>query len=263
MRLSLSKSIKGILIDIDGTIIHKGKPIEGAIETLNFLKKNKIKILYLTNTDSKTPQSVAENLRNFGFNIEEKEIFSPIIALKNFLLTQKDKKIYLISNKEIREEFRQFKLVNSTENPDFVVIGDFRDDWNVEYLNEAFKCVLNGAKLLGTQGNMFFLNSMGEPTLDTGAFVKLISDAANAHSEIFGKPSENFFLKALKLLNLDKSEVLVIGDDIYSDILGAQKVGIDAFLVRTGKGSIIKEDELKKIKPIKIIDSINNILEFL
>ena len=76
---TLQKNVKGVLSDIDGTLIFKGIPTPGAIETVYELKKRK-KVLFLTNTDSKTPDSVHKKLQNLGFQIKKNEVFTPIIG---------------------------------------------------------------------------------------------------------------------------------------------------------------------------------------
>ena len=46
-----------------------------------------------------------------------------------------------------------------------------------------------------------------------------------------GKPRSNPFLKVIKLFNYDLSEVVIIGDQLYKDILGGNKAGIKTILV--------------------------------
>jgi len=256
------KNIKGILSDIDGTLYFKGSPIPGAIETLSTLQRKGIKLLLLTNTDSRTPKSICKNLLEFGFNVREDELFTPITALKKFLSVHREKKIFLISTKEIEDEFSEFSSVQGDEIPDYVIVADFRDNWDVYRLNRAFKHILKGAELFGTQGNRYFLDSEGEPVIDTGSFVKMLADAANIPYKIFGKPSKEFFKQALNKLNLTSSDCIVVGDDFESDIQGANNVGIKSILVRTGKGVHYK-GSTKKAKPFLIIDSFKSILDYL
>lgn len=45
------------------------------------------------------------------------------------------------------------------------------------------------------------------------------------------KPLKRGFRKAVKMLGLDKSEVVVIGDQLLTDILGGNRAGIDTILV--------------------------------
>ena len=46
------------------------------------------------------------------------------------------------------------------------------------------------------------------------------------------KPKKSNYLKALKMLNLNKNEVVFIGDQIFTDILGANRSGIPNILVK-------------------------------
>jgi len=53
-----------------------------------------------------------------------------------------------------------------------------------------------------------------------------------------GKPSKQFFhlaLSALEMEDAEASQVLMVGDDIKDDVLGAQDAGLVGALVQTGK----------------------------
>lgn len=251
--------IKGILVDIDGTLSFKGVPTPKAIDTVSILKKRK-KLLFLTNTDSKTPDSVYKKLLKLGFSIQKDEIFTPIIALQNFLKKRKNKKIFLVATNEIEKEFEDFLQVSRKEIPDYVIISDFSDNWDVNRLNRAFRYLLKGAKLFGTQGNRYCLDEKGQPAIDTGSFVQILGQAAKIPYKTFGKPSKDFFYQALDKINLKPEECFVVGDDLESDIKGAINAGIRAVLVKTGKASNYKDFE-EKSKSFLIIKNFNSILK--
>ncbi len=219
--------IKGILSDIDGTLYFKGAPVPGAIEAVEMLREKGIKLLFFTNTDSKTPKNVYKMLIDYGFKVKEEEIFTPIIALKEFLKDKSDVKLYLVTTEEVKEEFQEYLHVIGTEIPDYVIVGDFRDNWDVNRLNKAFRYVIkHKAILLGTQGNKYYLDVNGEPVIDTGSFVHMIANAANVKPTIFGKPSKEYFFQALKKLNLPSEDVIVVGDYIENDILCDQNANL-------------------------------------
>jgi HAD superfamily hydrolase (TIGR01458 family) len=255
-------NVKGILSDIDGTLYFKGKPIPGAIETVSRLHELGLKLLFFTNTDSKSPKTVLKILKEYGFQIKKEEVFTPIIALKEFLTKFPNKKSYFVITKEVEREFQNIPRVKGLEVPDFVIIGDFHDNWDVHRLNEAFKYVFKGASLLGTQGNKYFLDHNGEPKLDTGSFVQMIANATGVTPKIFGKPSKQYFIQALEKINLQASDVIVIGDDIDSDIMGALNSGIKSILVKTGKGQFYDSTKAK-IKPYMVVNSFSSILEYI
>lgn len=78
---------------------------------------------------------------------------------------------------------------------------------------------------------------------DYGFKVILFSNASKKRLEVFKntlvvdcsysskKPSKRKFLKVLKMYNFDLSEVAIIGDQLFTDILGGNRVGIKTILV--------------------------------
>ncbi|UCC18954.1 MAG: HAD-IIA family hydrolase [Promethearchaeota archaeon] len=256
------QNIKGLLIDIDGTLYFKEKPIPKSIETVSKLRETGLKLLFLTNTDSKTPITILKILEDYGFQVWKDEIFTPIIALKEFLSKYTDKKFYFVTTAEVSKEFQEFRHVEGSEIPDFVIISDFHDNWDVNRLNLAFKFVLKGAKLLGTQGNKYYLDRYGEPVIDTGSFIQMIATAANVVPRIFGKPSKEYFLQALERLILKPDDVCVIGDDLESDIQGGINAGIKGILVKTGKGQFYDPSK-SDIEPYLVLDSFSSIIELI
>ena len=46
-----------------------------------------------------------------------------------------------------------------------------------------------------------------------------------------GKPSKRGFIKVMKLFNYNLSDIAIIGDQLYKDILGGNRVGIKTILV--------------------------------
>lgn len=65
------------------------------------------------------------------------------------------------------------------------------------------------------------------------------------------KPKTEGYENALKMLNLDRNEVVFIGDQIFTDILGANKCGIANILVdfirQKGVSKIGKKRQLEKL----------------
>ena len=219
-------------------------------------------MLFFTNTDSKSPNTVYDILRNYGFHVNREEIYTPINALKEFLINHPDKKIYLVTTKEIEKEFQEFRIIRENEIPDYVIIGDFRDNWDVNRLNDAFQFIKQGAILLGTQGNIYFLDRSGKPVIDTGSFVQMVAKAANIEPKIYGKPSKQYFEQAINILKVSRDNIIVIGDDYNSDIEGAFKVNLKTILVQTGKGKYFNENKTKR-RPDLIIPSFSSLKDYI
>jgi ribonucleotide monophosphatase NagD (HAD superfamily) len=86
----------------------------------------------------------------------------------------------------------------------------------------------------------------------------MLEFAADTRATVVGKPSSDFFNAALNSLQLPPNQVLMIGDDMESDILGANSLGIRTCLVQTGKYRTGDEKRFD-IQPGKIIESIWNL----
>ena len=89
------RRISGLLIDLEGVLYSDNKLIKGAIEIINTIGKHNFRIRFLTNTTTAPIKQIFEKLKNFNFNIFKEEIFSPIIATRNYLTQNNLKKFVL------------------------------------------------------------------------------------------------------------------------------------------------------------------------
>ena len=74
---------------------------------------------------------------------------------------------------------------------------------------------------------ILFLSNNKEPR------VKMFNDAVNCQY-IFkaDKPAKKGYLKAMELLNTNKNDTLFVGDQIFTDVWGAKRIGIFSILVK-------------------------------
>ncbi len=223
---------KAFLIDLDGTLYFKGEPYPGAIETVNYLRQEGYQLRFLTNTTAKTPRMLHEQMQALGFDIHENEIFNATYACLLYLRAQPDIRCHLMVDDAVKAFFNEISIDDNA--PDFVVIGDYGEGFDFHALNHAFRLLMDGAELIALQKGLYWFSSEGI-FLDCGAFVTLLETAAGKTAKIMGKPSETFFKMALDSLQLSASEAIVVGDDITSDILGAQTMEMRSILVKTGK----------------------------
>jgi HAD superfamily hydrolase (TIGR01458 family) len=242
----------GILIDLDGVIYNDTRLIPGAPDTIHWLRRRKIPFCFITNTTMRTREGLCKKLKSFGIDAEKEEIFSALYAAVLYVKQSGKKKCYLLLSEGAHEEFNGFELTE--EDPDFVIVGDLGEDLTFEKLNTAFQKLYNGADLIALQKNRYWMSDRGI-TLDAGAFVVLLEFASGKEAIVVGKPDREFFHLALETLNVPKDRVIMIGDDLESDIAGAEQIGVRGILVKTGK---YREQDVinSKIKPWRIIDSI-------
>ena len=254
MRSTLSKAF---LIDMDGTLYFKGEPCPGAIETVNYLRQEKYQLRFLTNTTAKTPKMLHAQIEALGFDIYENEIFNATYACLQYLRSQPKARCHFMVDDAVKAFFKEIPIDDNA--PDFVVVGDYGEGFDFHALNHAFRLLMSGAELIALQKNLYWFSSEGT-FLDCGAFVTLLEAAAGKTATVMGKPSETFFNIALESLQLSANEAVVVGDDITSDIVGAERMEMRSILVRTGK---FKPTQLENpvAKPTWVLEGISGLTQ--
>lgn len=230
--MTLLANIRGFLIDLDGVLYVGETPVSGAQAVLKQLADKDVPRRYLTNTTTRTAASIIQKLQRLGFEVFEDEVFSPITATIQFLSALGKPSINPVVRDSVLPAFSGFP--RDDKQPDFVVIGDIGAAWSYPLVNTIFSQLHAGSKLIAMHKNKFFQGEEGL-LVDIGAFVAGLEYVSGTKAQIIGKPSKDFFELALKSLQLPASSVVMIGDDIETDIGGAKDSGIKGILVKTGK----------------------------
>ena len=224
-------NIKGILFDINGVFHVDNRPIDGAIEIIEKIL-DKFPCRFVTNTTTKSRQTFHQSLVDIGLPIPSSSIISAPYAAVLYLRQLDNPSCYLLLAEDVKSDFAEFE--QSDTNPDVVVIGDIGDRWNYNIMNRVFKMLNDGAELIALHKGKYW-QAEGELQLDIGAMVAGLEYASGKSATVVGKPSSSFFQLALSELELPAENVIMVGDDIDSDVGGAKKEGIKGILVKTGK----------------------------
>lgn len=245
-----------ILFDLDGVIYVEDRLIDGAVETLRWCDEQTIPYLFVTNTTSKPSAAIAAKLRRLGIEADASRIISPPVAAVQWLKEQGLRRVALYVTEPTAQAFAEFHRVDNTDEPvEAVVIGDLGEGWRFEAMNRALRQLMQQpSPVLIALGMTRYWCAPDGMRLDTGAFVAALRYASGIEPVVLGKPSTDFFRMALQRLGVDASATVLIGDDIKTDIGGAQQAGLHAVLVRTGK---FRESDLHStITPDGVVDSI-------
>jgi len=230
-----------LLIDFDGVIRLGDKPAPDTKEFFNFITKKNIPAFIISNSTLKTSDDIKIffEKNNIGFNIPA--MTASEAALKYVRDNYKTVKVYCI--KSIKKLFADL-LVD--ENPEAVIVGDLVDGWSYDVLNKIFRDVYAGADFIAMQKNKFWKPDGKTLCLDAGSFISAIEYATGKEALLIGKPSPIYFKTALKLIADDENaSFIMLGDDIETDILGAQQIGGKGFLIFTGKTKYPLPDDIK------------------
>jgi len=221
--------VRGLLVDLNGTLYVGDEPVEGAREAVSRLESSGLVIRFITNTTRKPRRAVQEHLRALGFEIEEAEIFTPARAAVGLI---GDKSCFPLVDESLLEDLKEVTLTE--DRPDYVLVGDLGEGFTYDRLNAAFRCLMDGAELLALQKNRYW-RTEGGLSLDAGPFVAALEYASGKSATVVGKPEWSFFRLALEDMGLAPNEVAMVGDDAEADVAGAQAAGLKGVLVKTGK----------------------------
>jgi phospholysine phosphohistidine inorganic pyrophosphate phosphatase len=250
MASSFIRHPSAFLFDLDGVFYNDTQPIPGGAEVIAHLREQGVPFRFVTNTTSKGRAALARKLQSYGVSAEPREIFCPAVAASAFLREQNASGVFF-TTLDTRGEFDGLR--EDITRPDYVVLGDLGDDWSYAKLNQALRYLLNGAQLIALGMSRYWRANDG-PRLDVGPIASALSYATGQPPIVLGKPTADFFLLATRDLHVDPVHCTMVGDDIVTDIGGAQAAGLQTILVRTGK--FRPQDLDSAIKPDVILNSI-------
>lgn len=244
------------LFDLDGTLYVGEEAVPGAVETLRELVRRDVPRRFITNTTRRSRRELAQWLAGKGFPITEEELFTAPVSAAGWLAGQGIRRIALYVPETAREDFTAFEQVE--HGAEAVIVGDLGRGWDFATLDRAFRQLMEGARLVALHKNRYWLTPDGL-SLDAGPFVAALEYATGKDAEVVGKPSAAFFREAVAALGQPPERVAVVGDDLESDVAGAQGAGLQGFLVRTGK---FRQDRLEAstVRPDRLLDSVADLL---
>jgi HAD superfamily hydrolase (TIGR01450 family) len=224
-----------LFADLDGVVYEGGKAIEHAVESLRSIQAERIALAYVTNNSSRKPETIAEQISAYGIKVLPAEVVSSGQTGVELLstLVEPGSKILVVGGEGLRTYTEQagFQLVeDSTQNPAAVIQG-FSPDVGWKHLSEAAFAIQNGAKWVATNSDWTIPQERGIAP-GNGTLVSAVHTAVGLLPLVAGKPEIAIFETAMRRFSV--SRPLFVGDRIDTDILGANRAGIDSVLVLTG-----------------------------
>jgi phospholysine phosphohistidine inorganic pyrophosphate phosphatase len=242
-----------ILLDLDGVLYNDTRPIPGGAKAIQHLRSHGLPFRFVTNTTSKGRAALARKLKGFGIEAEARDIFCPTSAAAAFLRARNANAALFVAE-AVRVEFEGVR--EAAAQPDYVILGDLGDAWTYAQLNVALRFLLDGAQWVALGMTRYWRADDG-PRLDVRPLASALAYAIGQLPIVLGKPAPDFFRLVADDLGVAPEQCLMVGDDIVTDIGGAQAAGMRGLLVRTGKFRPADLDD--KVTPNWILDSIANL----
>jgi HAD superfamily hydrolase (TIGR01458 family) len=238
-------------------LLAAGVPIPGAAATVRALQAAGHPCAVLTNMTSARPAELAARLAAVGIDLPAERIVTAAVATAEVLRrSYADARVLLVAERGTEREFAGCRLV-ARPPADLVVVSGPDDSWTLSLLDQALRALQGGARLIAMQGNAWWLAADGA-RLDSGSYVHALAYASGVRPRVIGKPSPAIFRSACRSLRLAPAACVMVGDDLRSDVLAAQRAGLRGVLVRTGKGAGFARDP-RAGQAAAILDSIADV----
>ncbi len=259
--MTLADPYDAVLFDLDG-VLYRGDQIIGrAAETVERLRRDGTGILFLTNNSARTPAQVAEKLTGFGIRARPEEVVTSAHAAAELVAGHGgDATAYVIGQDGVRRALEEagVRLVDGEGSTATYVVVGWDGTVTYEDLRRATVLVRAGASLIATNADASYPAPGGELWPGAGAILAAVETASGRRATVAGKPHRPLFDTAVE--RVGTRNVLMVGDRLETDIVGAAATGIDSVLVRSGASraaELLDHDAM----PIAVMPDVGGLIE--
>jgi len=271
MQIESFKSIlpkyKAIFFDAFGVLKNYKGLLPGIENTFEYLKEQGQDYYIVTNDASRSPEQLAASYHKLGLHaITPDRIISSGMITKEYIDLKVDSGIvaYLgTANSANYLENGIIKMlpvsaINDSNISDvnaLVLLDDEGFNW-FDDLNRTVNLLRKRTipAIVANTDNTYPL-SKHDVAIAIGGVATMIESILGRRFIRFGKPDSQMFIFAYDMLrqklDINKKEILMVGDTLHTDILGGNKFGLDTALVLTGNTRI--DDAETKIKSTGIV----------
>lgn len=231
--------IDTVLADLDGVVYAGPGALPFAVESLNAAAE-RVRLGYITNNASRTDASVAAHLTSLGLEVAPHDVVtSPQAAMRLLAdIVPAPATILVVGGDGLVDELQKagYTVTRSSQNSPQAVVQGFAPEvaWT-DLAEAAFALQVpedeGGIPWIATNTDWTIPRERGVAP-GNGTLVSAVHTAVGRLATVAGKPETPIFDEALA--RFDAKKALFIGDRLDTDIMGANRVGIDSVLVLTG-----------------------------
>ncbi|OUM94130.1 MAG: haloacid dehalogenase [Thermobacillus sp. ZCTH02-B1] len=232
----------GFILDLDGTVYAGSRPIDGAAETIGYLRSRGKRVVFLSNRGNISRRMCRERLAAMGIPCEAEDIILTSSVVARYLREHEpDARVWVLGEQGLRDELalHGVRFAVRPQDADRLVVT-LHETLTYAELNDAFRAVRAGARIIATNRDKTFPGEDGE-SIDVGAVLAALEHATGVAADVVvGKPSPAMARAALDRLGLPPERCLIVGDSPGSDIALGKRAGIRTALVLSG--SVTREE---------------------
>lgn len=256
------RQVKCFALDMDGTIYLGDRILPGAFELMDLLKARGIRAMFLTNNSSRSVSTYVDRLNRMGFDVSAEDIISSGQAAADYLVrTYPGKRVYVMGNENLKQEMRNFGIQVVEENAEVVLAG-FDTTLDYEKLTKTCDYVRAGLPFVATHPD-YNCPTDGGFIPDLGAMLALIRESAGREPDIvIGKPNAEIARYLMRRTGLEKEELCMVGDRLYTDVATGVNFGMASILVLSGETKL-EQVEGSIIQPDLVLRGVDELCEIL
>lgn len=254
-------TLRGVLLDLDGTVYHGENPLPGAVEAVSRLRERGFSLCFFSNNPLHDGAAYVERLQSMGVDARPGEACSSAVVTREYVDSEHaGDDVFVVGSEALRDYIADTAATVVTEPEDAdVLLGSWTDEFHYRDMVDALRAVDDGTTFLGTDPDTTFPDGDGNPQPGSGAIIGAIAGVVEREPDrILGKPSTVAAKAALERLSHPAAECLVVGDRLNTDIRMGEQAGMQTALVRSG---VTDERRLAEsdVTPDYVIDSVADI----
>jgi 4-nitrophenyl phosphatase len=254
-------SYRGVILDVDGTVLRGDEPVPGAAEGLDRLAAAGCRRLFVSNNPVKRPPAYAERLRGAGFDATPDEIVTAGTVTTAYLAAEHpDDTLFVVGEDALVEQLTEagLRVVPEESRADTVVLSIDRS-FDYDRLAAALRAAADDdVTLVGTDPDMVIPAAEGDVP-GSGAIINAVTGVVGRDPDVvLGKPSEPALDLVLDRLGVPPEDCLVVGDRLDTDVALGARAGMTTALVRTGvadHAQLVESD----VTPDHVLDSLADV----
>jgi len=221
--------VKGVLLDLDGTVYYGPREVPGAAAFVRRLEDRGVAYLFVTNRANRTPGEICGHLQEYGIACTQEHILTSAQATAEHLGSGS---VYYVGEEGLRLALQEVGLAITEASPDAVVVS-FDRGFTYDKLERACRLIDAGARFIATNPDKALKMENGLAP-GTGAIVAAVAAGCGQEPVVIGKPEPLIFEIALRRLGLAGEDVIAVGDNVDTDIEAGHAAGIRTALLLTG-----------------------------
>ncbi|MGD8196186.1 HAD-IIA family hydrolase [Herbiconiux sp. P18] len=228
--------VDAVLADLDGVVYQGADAIPFAVDALNRVAADGLRVGYITNNASRTDVEVAEHLSSFGLAVQADDVVTSPQAAMRVMRTLVDpgSRILVVGGVGLVSEVEKagFEPTRSAEDSPAAVVQGFAPEVGWAQLAEA-AFALHDASVHWVATNTDWTIPVARGIAPgNGTLVSAVHTAVGRLPVVAGKPETTIFEVAAD--RFAASNAAFIGDRLDTDTLGAKRAGLRAIHVLTG-----------------------------